>query len=578
MTEETTELLERHFETAFDAPDGIQKLRELILTLAMQGKLVEQDPNDLPASKLLDEIKIEKCKQLRNEKSKNKKSIETQFQREIPYGLASSWVWTTLDELAKKIGSGSTPRGGKSAYLPEGIAFLRSQNVWNDGLRIGDVAFISEDIHNKMAATKVMPMDILLNITGASLGRCALVPETFEEANVSQHVTIIRCVNPKIRRFLHYLLLSPYGQSLIWTKQVGMSREGLSKKVLEQFQIPLPPLLEQRRIVAKIDQLMARCDKLEKLRTERGKKRITVHTAALNRLFTAQSSDSFTDAWRFIAQHFGELYSVKENVAELRKAILQIAVMGKLVEQDPSDEPASELLKKIEVEKQQLIQEGKLKESKPLLEISPEERPYLLPKSWEWTRLGDVSLASDAGRSPQCLRRRRIENEWGVLKVSAVSWGEFNPNENKALPPEKKFRPEDEVKAGDFLISRANTEELVARSVVVKTTPPNLLISDKVIRFTLSENVSRQFINIANLSEKSREYYATNASGTSSSMKNVTRYVMCKLPIPLPPLPEQHRIVAKVDQLMTLCDTLEQQIDKATQKQTALLDAVMAQV
>ena len=122
-----------------------------------------------------------------------------------------------------------------------------------------------------------------------------------------------------------------------------MSREGLSKKVLEQFQIPLPPLAEQHRIVAKIDRLMTRCDELEKLRAERNQKRITIHTAALNRLLTAKESNDFSTAWRFITQHFGELYSVKENVAELRKAILQLAVMGQLVAQDPNDEPAINL-------------------------------------------------------------------------------------------------------------------------------------------------------------------------------------------------------------------------------------------
>ena len=126
-----------------------------------------------------------------------------------------------------------------------------------------DIVFIPSETHTKMSATKVEPKDILLNITGASLGRCALIPDDFDEANVSQHVTIIRCVDPEIRRYLQFLLLSPYCQSLIWTRQVGMAREGLSKKVLEQFEIPLPPQSEQHRIVAKVDELMALCDQLQ---------------------------------------------------------------------------------------------------------------------------------------------------------------------------------------------------------------------------------------------------------------------------------------------------------------------------
>jgi type I restriction enzyme S subunit len=166
-------------------------------------------------------------------------------------------------KLTQKIGSGSTPRGGKNVYIDRGIPFLRSQNIWNHGLSIDDVAYIPKEIHKKMAATVVQSMDVLVNITGASIGRCAIVPDNFKEANVSQHVTIIRCINTNIRQFLHIVLLSPHGQSMIWSRQVGMSREGLSKKVLEKFQIPLPPLPEQKRIVAKVDKLMKLCDQLE---------------------------------------------------------------------------------------------------------------------------------------------------------------------------------------------------------------------------------------------------------------------------------------------------------------------------
>jgi type I restriction enzyme, S subunit len=578
MNNETITLLEKHFDVAFAAPDGIKKLRELILMLAMQGKLVPQDPNDQPASELLKEIEAEKKRLVKDGKIKPSKPLLEIRSEELPYELPMSWEWMTLEKLASKIGSGSTPRGGKEVYEIEGIPFLRSQNIWDDGLRLDDVAFISEDTHGKMNATKVIPMDILLNITGASIGRCAIIPDNFGEANVSQHVTIIRCINPEIRRFIHFVLLSPFGQSMIWTRQVGMSREGLSKKVLDQFQIPLPPLAEQRRIVAKIDELMARCDELEKLRGDRHYSLTTVHTAALNRLLMAKESSDFSTAWSFITQHFGELYSSKENVAELRKAILQLAVMGKLVPQDLNDEPASELLKAIVVEKQRLVKEGRIKQPKLSPDIKLEEMPYELPKGWEWVRLGEISLFSDSGWSPQCLSEPRTGQEWGVLKVSAVSWGEFRPEENKALPPGVEAKPECEIRVGDFLISRANTEELVARSVIVKISPIHLMMSDKIVRFNLSQKVEKDFINLANLSRFSREYYARNASGTSSSMKNISREVMNSLPISIPPLAEQNRIVAKIDQLMGLCDRLEQQIDNATSKQNALLNVVMTKL
>ena len=187
-------------------------------------------------------------------------------------------------------------------------------------------------------------------------------------------------------------------------------------------------------------------------------------------------------------------------------------------------------------------------------------------------------MTSDSGWSPQCLPEARSGSDWGVLKVSAVSWGIFKPEENKALPQGMTSRPDCEVKAGDFLLSRANTEELVARSVVVDQTPPRLMMSDKIVRFTFPAEIERAFINLANMSDPSRAYYVRNASGTSSSMKNIGREVMCNLPIPLPPLAEQRRIVAKVEQMMALVDVLERQLASSRATAANLLAAIVAEL
>lgn len=570
------ELLEQYFDTAFAAPDGIKKLRELILTLAMQGKLVPQDPNDQPASELLQEIAAEKKRLVKEGIIRASEPLPEIKAEEVPYQLPEGWEWVRLNELVTKIGSGSTPRGGKSAYITKGITFLRSQNIWNDGLQMDDVAFITEDTHEKMSATTVMPKDILLNITGASLGRSALVPDDFDEANVSQHVTIIRCVAPEQRRFLHYFLLSPYCQALIWTRQVGMAREGLSKKVLELFEVPLPPLAEQHRIVAKIDQLMARCDELGKLRKEREEKRFAVHTAVLKRLLEAQQRDSFADAWQFITRHFGELYSVKENVAELRKAILQFAVMGKLVPQDPDDQPASELLKEIEAEKRRLVKEGKIKASKPLPKIRPEEVPYQLPDGWEWRCLDELLVSGPTnGFSPKSVD---YETPVRSLTLSATTSGTFRGEYSKFINVDISPDSDLWLQDGDILVQRGNTLEYVGVSAVYHGKPNQYIYPDLMMKLRLSSELDIDFIYRAMSSKPSRDFLRARASGTSGTMPKINQMTLRSLPIPIPPLHEQHRIVAKIDQLMVLCDTLEQQIDAATTKQNQLLNAVMAQV
>jgi type I restriction enzyme, S subunit len=563
-------VLEQHFDLAFAAPDGIKKLRELILTLAMQGKLVPQDPNDEPASELLRSIEIEKQRWV-----KEKQPIEIDLD-EIPFTLPKSWEWAILEQLAIKIGSGSTPRGGKDAYITKGIPFLRSQNIWNHGLRIDDAAFISEETHKKMAATTVKPMDILLNITGASLGRCALVSDDFEEANVSQHVTIIRCAVTETRNFIHYFLLSPYGQSMIWTRQVGMSREGLSKKVLEQFHIPIPPLAEQRRIVAKIEQLMVRCDELEKLRVDRSQRLLTVHTAAIDRLLTAKDSSEFSTAWSFITQNFSELYSVKENVTELRKTILQLAVMGKLVRQDPHDEPASELLRSIELEKQRLVKEGKIKKSKPLPEIKSEEVPYELRDDWMWVRLGSLAKSIDYGTS---MKADSDSSKLPVYRMGNIVNGRLINSGFKYVDRESDDLPKLFLQKNDLLFNRTNSYELVGKTAIYLGENNTATFASYLIRVRLNEEyLLPTYFNMAMNSPYFRKTQIEPEVIQQCGQANFNGSKLSLTMIPLPPLAEQGRIVEKIDRLMGMCDRLEGSIESSKVKQTELLNALMSQV
>jgi type I restriction enzyme S subunit len=613
MTEATRKLLEQHFDTAFAAPDGIARLRELILTLAMQGKLVEQDTNDPPATELLKEIDAEKQRLTLSSSPRRRgssKPLPPIKPEEVPYELPQGWEWVRLGEIGIVNPRNDADDSAQAGFvpmplIPEGYSEKHQfeERPWSE-IKKGYTHFANGDI----GMAKITPCFE----NGKSCVFSGL-PNGIGAGTTELHI-FRNSFNSVVPRFLLYYLKNPHYISKAVPSMTGSAgQKRVPTPYFTEQLFPLPPLPEQHRIVVRIDQLMARCDELEKLRKQREEKRLAVHAAAIKQLLDSEpsfprrresSSSEELDprspsargqacggdekgrggdgvsasGWGFIQQHFGELYTVKENVAELRKAILQLAVMGRLVPQDPNDPPASELLKEIEAEKQRLVKEGKIKKPKPLPPIKPEEVPYELPQGWEWVRLGDISLSSDSGWSPQCLPEQRSQGQWGVLKVSAVSWGKFNPDENKALPSNKVPRPECEVKAGDFLLSRANTDDLVARSVIVEETPAMLMMSDKIVRFQLSPHISKYYVNVVNGVDFSRTYYISNASGTSSSMKNVSRKVMSELPVPLPPINEQHRIVAKVGQLMSLCDTLDQQIDAATGKQTKLLAAMMAQV
>jgi type I restriction enzyme S subunit len=306
-------------------------------------------------------------------------------------------------------------RGKTPKKVDSGIPLITAKNVRFGYINREPYEYLTESEYESWMTRGFPRVGDILFTTEAPLGNVAII-DIQERFALAQRVICLQLHKPEIACFLKFLIMSAIFQNQLLDNATGMTATGIKSSRLKEIPIPIPPLAEQRRIVAKIDELMARCDELEKLRGNRDRKQITVHTATLNRFIIAKEQSEFNTAWQFITQHFSELYSVKENVTELRKAILQLAVMGKLVPQDPSDQPASELLKDIEEEKEKLVQEGKIKKSKPLPEIKPEEIPYEVPKSWKWVRLGDISLFSDSGWSPHVYRMPRSGQEWAYLK------------------------------------------------------------------------------------------------------------------------------------------------------------------
>ncbi|MDT8389019.1 MAG: restriction endonuclease subunit S [Lentisphaeria bacterium] len=243
----------------------LEKLRQAILQEAIEGKLTadwrKQHPDIEPASELLERIAAEKDRLVKDGQIRKQKPLLPIRPDEIPFLLPEGWAWCRLVDLCEKIGSGSTPRGGKSVYKRHGVPFLRSQNIQNFGIVDDDIALIGSETHQRMKGTHVLPEDVLLNITGASLGRCAVVCSGFGQANVSQHVCIVRPIAVSAD-FLHKVLLSIYGQKMIFESVTGAGREGLPKNRLETFPTPIAPLSEQRAIVERVQAKLALCDQL----------------------------------------------------------------------------------------------------------------------------------------------------------------------------------------------------------------------------------------------------------------------------------------------------------------------------
>lgn len=564
------ELLHQCYDTAFDAPDGIQRLRELILSLALQGKLVEQDPSDPPASELVRQISAEKHRLAKEGKIKAPTSLPAVTPDEVPYSLPPGWEWTRLADVALINPRNSAADNVQVSFVPMALIGTRfdephkqETRAWGE-VKQGFTHFAEGDV----GVAKITPC--------FENGKACVFSDL--ENGLGAGTTELHIVRPiagtMSARFILAYLKSPRfllkGESKM-TGTAGQKR--LPKDFLESNPFPLPPLREQSRIVAKVDQLMARCDTLERLRAERHEKRLAVHTAALTTLLNAQGQSSFSNAWKFLTDHFGELYAVRENVRELRKAILQLAVMGKLVPQDPSDPPASKLLAAIDTDKRQFVKDGVIKASKPAPRIDPERVPFALPHGWQWVRVSSIAQLITSGSRDWA----RYYSDAGAIFVTMgnLSRGSYKLRMDTiryVLPPVDGEGSRTKLEEGDLLISI--TGDVGNLGLVPRDFGDAYINQHTCLLRFMPQCRSRYFPEVMR-SPLAKAQFVQPQRGIKNSFRLTD---VGEMLIPLPPLPEQDRIVAKIDQLMTLCDDLEDQINAATAKKTDLLNAVMAQV
>ncbi|TKG16279.1 restriction endonuclease subunit S [Vibrio breoganii] len=550
---------------------GVKKLRELILELAVRGKLVPQDPTDEPASVLLERIAEEKAQLVKDKIISRTKALPALLDEDIPNDLPKGWSMVRLGNLTSKLGSGSTPRGGKNVYTTEGIPFLRSQNVRNEGIKLDDIAYIPVEVHQKMDKTKVIPSDVLLNITGASLGRSTVFPESLVEANVSQHVTIIRLIERQMSQFVHLGILSPMVQRLVWGRQVGMAIEGLSKKVLEMFEFPVPPLKEQHRIVTKVDELMTLCDQLEQ-QTEVS---ITAHqvlvTTLLDTLTNSADADELMQNWARISEHFDTLFTTEASIDQLKQTILQLAVMGKLVPQDPNDEPASALLDRIAEEKAQLIKDKKIKKQKAQPPISDDEKPFELPNGWEWCYLqGLFSVVTDGDHQAP----PKADSGVPFLVIGNLNTGNIKFEDCKFVPDSyyQKLDWTRQPVKGDILYTVTGSYGI---PIVVKENKP-FCVQRHVAILNSTKNTPIEFIRYVLLSKYSFDFATSVATGIAQ--KTVPLSGLRRMPVPLPPKNEVLAILEKIDVMMSICDQLKARLKDSQATQLHLTDAIVEQV
>lgn len=536
---------------------GVQKLRELILDFAFQGKLSIR--NSLESSQILI-AELNEIKQDLIDKGilKKQKKITVEPKYEIP----SNWTWLTLqDYLDVRDGTHDTPK-----YVEKGFPLITSKNISGGKLDFSDVKYISKEDHEAISTrSKVEFGDILFAMIG-SIGNPVLVDteQEFSIKNVALFKPYKRSIT-NIRYVLKYLI---YIADHLKANAQGAVQSFVSLNVLRGTAIPLPPLEEQQRIVEKVDELMQLCDQLEQQQTLSSDAHATLVDTLLKVLTESSDAEEFQDNWQRIVANFDVLFTTEYSIEQLKQTVLQLAVMGKLVKQDPSDEPASELLKQIADEKSKLIKESKIKKSKPLPEISDDEKPFELPNGWEWSRLNNiVSILGDGLHGTP-----EYEDNTGLYFINGN-------NLNDGV-----IEIKDHTKTVSKESFEKNKKDLCLRTMCVSIngTIGNVafynnepvILGKSACYFNMIEPTSLLFMKLVFNSPYFFDY--AEKSVTSTTIKNLSLASMNKFPIPLPPLSEQGLIVKKVDQLFSMIDQLQVLQSKLQKTKLHLADALVA--
>jgi type I restriction enzyme S subunit len=562
-----TSLLTDNLPLLARAPNGIKKLRELILELAVRGKLVPQESNDEPASKLLKRITEEKAQLVTEGRTKKQKPRVDFVERKPASELPENWEWTSLAEVALVNPRNAAEDSLTVSFVPMTLigarfdsAHAQEQRLWSE-VKQGFTHFAEGDI----GVAKITPCF-------ENSKACVFSNLTNGLGAGTTELHVVRPIKGTLDpRYVLAYLKSPQFLHIGEAKMTGTAgQKRLPKEFVEENPFPLPPLAEQARIVAKVDELMALCDRLEAQQADSDSAHTALVQALLDSLIQASDANNFATNWHRLAEHFHTLFATESSIDALKQALLQLAVMGKLVPQDPSDEPASELLKHIEAEKLHLVRSGKFKAMKLLDSIEEVQKKFQLPMTWEWARLSEVSLqiTDGAHHTPTYV-------EFGVpfLSVKDMSGGSLDFSSTRFVSEDeherliKRCNPQQ----GDLLLTKIGTTGV---PVVVDTNRPfSIFVSVALIKAPwdfLDVNYLKLLIESPFVKQQSKD--GTEGVGN----KNLVLRKIANLLIAIPPLSEQHRIVVKVHELMAHCDFLKNRLTQAKKINEQLAIALVA--
>ena len=549
----------QHFKELTVRPKNAQELKGLVLQLAIQGKLTatwrKENPNIESASELLKKTLKKKEEQSKDQKKKKEKDLLPLTKDEIPFSIPKTWVWTRLGE----VGTTNVGLTYKPAHKNDsGVPVLRSSNVQEGELCLKDLVRVNTDYREKDI---IKEGDLLICARNGSrrlVGKCTIIGKIDEAMVFGAFMAIFRSD------------FNPYLQLFIQSPQYRSKLDGVETTTINQITqgnlkattVPLPPLEEQKEIVKVVETLFKEVEELEQLTVERISLKEDFVTSALNQLTTNNANQE----WAYLQEHFKDFFNEKTNIKKLKETILQLAVQGKLTvdwrENNPDTEDASILLKRIQGEKTQLIKEKKIKKEKGLPKITEDEIPYEIPEGWVWCRLGEViNLKSGQDLKP---------NEYSDTEVIGLPYvtGASNLKKEKVIISRWTNVPRSIAFNGNLLITCKGSgvgkmgwldEESahIARQIMAISTVSSPLNYIKV------------------LMDVNAMIYRKNAIGL---IPGIDRKTVLETLLGFPPIEEQKAIVEKVNALMGLCDTLEQEVQQSQEHSAQLMQSCLREV
>lgn len=555
--------------------EGIARLREFILELAVRGKLVPQDPKDEPASALLKNIRKEKDGLVRRGKISKERILPEISEEDQTFELPQNWEWVRFNEITTYIQRGKGPK-----YANSGSVLVLSQKCvqWS-GINLFEGKFIEDSSLTGYQFERFLQQDDLLwNSTGTgTVGRVAIVDNISETQLVADsHITVIRPLLANSCYLKAYISSNSIQQKIkpgVSNSLVSGSTNQveLNRSAVIFLPIPLPPLSEQNRIVAKVEELMALCDQLEVQQTNKLRTHQQLVITLLETVTQAKDAEEVQAAWQQLLPHFDTLFCTEDSIEQLKQTILQLAVMGRLVKQDPKEETAKELLKRIKKEKEKLVKEGKIKKESNLPEISEEAMLFKLPVNWQWTRLEKIAVVF----SGASFRSEDFNETVGtkVIKISNAGVGEFIET-NDYLPEDflHKFK-QYTVKENDLIL--ALTRPYISTGLKISKCPAsynNSLLNQRVasIRPIEPNDYVYWYLRSSFVLGLFQKRFGNSGLQPNLKITDVTNLVL-----PIPPLAEQKRIISKINELFAFCDQLKNKITDSQEIQNTLSKTIV---